>query len=70
MTCKMGDPGMPGKHLSTVLAIVSFLVCAVTAPYLSAQQQKVNIGDKTLLAWVQLANLEQRGKRANSPGPS
>jgi hypothetical protein len=51
---------MPGKHLSTVLAIVSFLVCAVTAPYLSAQQQKVNIGDKTLLAWVQLANLEQR----------
>jgi beta-fructofuranosidase len=51
---------MSVKPCSILLAIVCFLTWPAAATHVSAQQEKVRIGDKTLLAWVQLANLDQR----------
>jgi len=43
-----------------LVGITPFLAFLVVPMCASAQQAKVRIGDKTLLAWVQLANLDQR----------
>lgn len=52
---------MPARFDSRTVAIFCFLVGTVAANRVLAQQPKVSLGDKTLLAWVQLANLGQRG---------
>ena len=52
---------MHAKHDSITCAMVVLLVGTVTASFARAQPEKASIGDKTLLAWVQLASLDQRG---------
>jgi len=51
---------MSGRCNWMLVGIGSFLAFLVVPMCASAQQAKVRIGDKTLLAWVQLANLDQR----------
>ena len=51
------------KPHSTTLATTCLLMCVAAASGVVAQQKqqkKVQIGDKTLVAWVQLANLDQQ----------
>ncbi len=45
---------------TTILATTWLLTCVTAVSISFAQQKKARISDKTLLAWVQLANLDQR----------
>jgi beta-fructofuranosidase len=52
-----GDAEMSGKRDWIFVAIASFLAWTVAPICVLGQQEAVKTGDKTLLAWVQLANL-------------
>ena len=51
---------MLSKRDRTLSTTACFLICAAAAAVGFAERKKARIGDKTLLAWVQLANLDQR----------
>jgi beta-fructofuranosidase len=52
---------MNSRLLSNALLVLLFVTSALSSLRAGAQQQKVRVSDKTLLAWVQLADLDQRG---------
>lgn len=60
MTCNTGNRSMFTRLDSIVMATVCCLICAAAATGSFAEERKARIGDKTLLAWVQPSNLDQR----------
>lgn len=56
----MSQQGVFARRRWILLTTTVFFLCAGPPLRLVAQQAKTRIGDKTLVAWVQLANLDQR----------
>lgn len=65
-----GETGMSGKLKWALLASVSFLAWSGTTISLFAQQEKVRMGDKTLLAWVQFPRQERVHGDSFPPKPT